>query len=170
MKFRHAITLLALAVATSAFAADSPMKQIDFFAGTWQCKGVQTMGGPAIHYTGTATGTWVLDKKWLDIRVSQVKTKENPTPFSGRSYMGYDQESKKYVQYWVDNMGGFESAMFNGWSGDKLMWETTAHMGSMSANSRDIFTKNGNNKMTHTFELEQSGKWTEVMKETCERK
>src|SRR5947209_17047776 len=131
MKFRYAPALLSLALTMSVFAADPALKQLDVFAGTWQCKGTQTFNGKTVHYTGSETGTWVLDGQWLDVHVTQVKTKENPTPLNGRAYMGYDAGSKKYYSTWVDNTGGSENAEFTGWQGNKLTMEGTLHMGAM---------------------------------------
>ena len=168
LKLRHAIVLLSLVLATSAFAADPALKQLEPFAHTFQCSGTMTIDGPPVHYTGTVTGTWVLDGMWLDIRVTQLKSKENPKPFNGRSYLGYDAGSKKFVMDWVDNTGGYQRAEFNGWQGDKLVWEGMAHMGTIVAMGRDTFTRSGK-KLTHTYELQQGGKWVEQLKETCTR-
>jgi len=169
MKFRPAIALLSLLLATSAFAADPALKQLEPFVGTWQCRGTMVLDGPPIPYTATVATTWVLGGNWLDVRVTQMKTKQNPKPYNGRSYMGYDPTSKKFVMYWVDNTGGYQSAEFTGWQGDKLMWEGMAHMGPMTAMGRDTFTRSGAKKLTHTFELQQGAKWNEMMKETCTR-
>jgi len=166
MKFRYALALFSLTLATAAFAADPALKQLDVFAGTWQCKGTQTFTGKTIHYTGTETGTWILDGQWLDVHVTQVKTKENPMPFNGRAYLGYDSGSKKFFTTWVDNTGGYETADFTGWQGDRLTFDGTVHMGTMTAKARDTFVKNGKT-LTHTFDLEQNGKWSEMQKETC---
>jgi hypothetical protein len=174
MKFRPALALLSLTLTTSLFAADAPMpkpapelKQLAFFIGTWQCKGTQTFGGPTMHYTGTVTNTWALGGYWLDVHVRQAKSKENPMPLSGNAYLGYDPADKKFEIFWVDNTGGFETAEFTGWEGDKLEWTGIAHMGTMTAKGRDIFIKSGKNKLTHKGEMEQAGKWVEVMNETC---
>jgi hypothetical protein len=174
MKFRPAIALLSLLLATSLFAADAPkpdpkLKELDYFTGTWACKGTETFDGPTIHYTETVVGTWILNHFWLDIRVTQQKSKENAMPFAGRGFLGYDAEAKKFVVGWVDNTGGYETSQFDGWDGNKISWEGTYHMGTMSAKGRDVFTKVTAKKQTHTFELEQGGKWVEVMNETCTR-
>jgi len=175
MKFRSALAVLSLSLATAVFAADMPkpdpaLRQLDIFKGTWQCKGWMKFDGPVIHYTGSETGTWVLDGFWLDVRIAQVKSKENPNPFNGRSYMGYDPASKKFTMGWVDNTGGYETAEFNGWQGDKLVFEGVAHMGMMTAKGRDTFVKSGGDKkLTHSYQMEQGGKWVEVMNETCTR-
>lgn len=174
MKFRPALALLSLTLTTTLFAADAPMpkpspelKQLTPFVGTFQCKGTETFGGPTIHYTGSVTATWTLGGYWLDVRVRQNKSKENPAPFNGNSYIGYDEGDKKFEMFWADSTGGFQTAEFTGWVGDKLTWTGPAHMGPMTAPGRDTFTKSGKNKMSHTFELEQNGKWVEVMNETC---
>lgn len=175
MKFRSAIAALSLTLATSLFAADAPpkpdpaLKQLDYFAGTWQCKGTQSFGGQTTHFQETVIGTWVLNHFWLDVRVTQEKTKENPTPFSGRAYLGYDPASKKFLIDWIDNTGGYETADTTGWDGNTISWDGTSHMGTMSAKGRDVFTKVSAKKLTHTFSLEMDGKWTEVMNETCTR-
>jgi hypothetical protein len=169
MKFRHAMALCSLVLATSAFAADPALKQLDMFAHTWQCSGTMTIDGPPIHYTATVTGTWVLGGNWLDVRVTQARTKENPKPYNGRAYIGYDAAAKKFVMSWIDITGGYQSAEFTGWQGDTLVWEGMAHMGPITAMGRDTFTRSGAKKLTHTFELQQSGKWIEQMKESCTR-
>jgi len=172
MKLRTAFALLSLALSTTLFAQEAPkpdpaLKALSYFSGTWQCKGSQNFAGTAIKYTETVTGAWVLNNMWLDIRVTQHKSKENPMPFGGRSYLGYDSQAKKFVIYWVDNTGGFETAEGAGWEGDKFSFEGTAHMGPMVAKGRDVFVKSSAKKFTHTYELEQDGKWNEVMNETC---
>ncbi len=171
MKLRSALALFSLTVCTTLFAQEAPkpdpaLKGLAPFLGTFQCKGTQTFTGSPIKYTETVTGAWVLNGMWLDVRVTQHKSKENPAPFSGRSYLGYDAQSKKFVIYWVDNTGGFETAEGNGWEGDTFAFEGTAHMGPMVAKGRDIFIRDGK-KLKHTYALEQDGKWNEVMNETC---
>jgi len=169
MKVRYASLALSLLVSLSAFAADPALKNLDYFAHTWQCKGSQSFTGSPINFTETAAAAWILGGNWLEASVTQMKTKANPQPLHGRAHLGYDPESKRYVLLWADNMGGYEVAESGGWDNNRIVWEGTAHMGTSSAKGRDVFTKAGPKKMTHTYELEQNGKWTEAMQETCTR-
>jgi len=172
MKLRYAALSLLICVAASAAESSKPspaLQALNMFAGTWKCKGTQTMTGVEIPYTQTVTGKWTLDGHWLDVQVVQQKSASNPAPSNGRALMGWDAGSRTYVMAWVDNSGGYENATSLGWQGDKISWEGVVHFGAMSPRGRDIFIKASVRKIIHTLELQQDGKWVEVMNETCTR-
>ena len=170
MKFRPAIALLSLLLATSAFAADPALKQLEPFVGTWQCRGTMVLDGPPIPYTATVATTWVLGGNWLDVRVTQARTKENPKPYNGRAYIGYDAAAKKFVEGCVDNMGGYCTQSSSGWDGDKLVFEGTAKGSGADMGVRDTFVKKGANELTHAGDIQGADKkWTPTDEESCKR-
>jgi Protein of unknown function (DUF1579) len=163
MKTRLALAALCLA-ALPALAANPNLKKLDAFAGTWHCKGTDYFPKP--HATvSTVSGKWTLDGNWLDVHYAQTKTKENPMPFSGSAYMGYDAATKKFMTGWVDNMGGYEVSDSSGWAGDSITYDGTYH-GEGGGKMRDVFTVKGNTSH-HVTEVEQKGKWVKYTDESC---
>lgn len=168
------IAILALAV-TAAFAADTkPMtnpalRQLDYFVGKWRCVGTDMSMGPAHPTVATVNAKWGYGGNWVVVDYSQDKTKENPSGFMGSAFMGYDEGQKKYVNGWVDNTGGYATASGDGFMGDKSTYTGPQHMGTMTANVRDEFTKDGNGKMTHVMLMEENGAWKKVSEENCMR-
>jgi hypothetical protein len=101
---------------------------------------------------------------------AEKKTAENPTPFTATGYFGYDPETKMLVVGGVDSTGGYATGASKGWVGDALTFEGPWHIGGMTANSRDTFTRKGANEIIHLGELESDGKWIKLGQETCTRK
>jgi hypothetical protein len=126
--------------------------------------------GPEHATRAIVTGKWVLDKKWLEVRYSETKTSKNPHPFSVVAYWGYDAQTKKLVAGSVDNSGGYGTEDSPGWNGDQLVFTGPGHMGGMTMQGRDTFTRKGKNEIGHTGEFQdQSGNWKKTDEETCKR-
>ena len=172
-------TLFAIAIlvlfATAALAADAPapkpaLRQLDYFVGKWHCVGMDMSMGPAHPTVANVAAKWGYSGNWVVVDYSQEKTKENPAGFMGTAFMGYDEGQKKYVNGWVDNMGGYATASGDGFMGDKSTYTGPQHMGTMTMNGRDEFIKDGNDKMTHVMLMEENGAWKKVAEENCMRK
>jgi hypothetical protein len=162
--------ILALA-ATSAFAAPK-RDDLKYFAGTWKCTGMDFASemGPEHPNAASVTLKWTLNDQWLDIHYAEMKTAKNAHPFAVNAYWGYDQGSSKLVSGYVDNMGGYGTSQSDGWQGDTLIFAGPMHMGAMTLNSRDVFTKKGANAVLHSAEMQdKSGGWKKMTEETCKR-
>ena len=173
MKARYLFAIAILSLFASAALAEDmnpALKQLGYFVGKWRCTGTDSMMGPA-HATLTNVGAkWGYAGHWLVVDVDQQKTKENPMGFMGTVFMGYDEGSKKLVNTWVDNMGGYATANSEGWMADKITYTGPQHMGPTTMNIRDVFTKQGNDKLTHVMLMEENGAWKQFADETCMRK
>ena len=177
MKTRLIFVCLTLA-ATIAAAQEMPkpspkLKELNYFAGTWSCKG-EFLGGPnmppAHPTTSTVKAMWVLGGYWLEINYVEDKTAKNPMPFDGRIFWGWDEGSKKFAAGNIDNTGGYGTETSDGWNGTTLTLEGPSHMGPMTARARDVFTKKSDKELMHSGEIEDNGKWKKMDEETCTRK
>jgi hypothetical protein len=175
MKTRIFLAILALGLFTSlAAAADAPspsehLKDLQYFAGSWQCKGTgfAFMGMPEHPTTATVESSWTLGKYWLNLHYKENKTTKNPMPVDVRVFWGWDEQVKKFASGSVDNMGSYAIQYSPGWDGDKLVFEGEMHGGGMTAKVRDLFTKVTASKLTHSSEMEMESKWTKMDEETC---
>ena len=173
MKTRLAIvSVLFVATASLAQSGTDKLKELSGFVGTWKCSGKAYASemGPEHATTGTVTGKWILNAKWLEVRYTEDKTSRNPTPFAIVAYWGWDEGLKQFVSGSVDNMGGYAVTQSSGWNGDALAFEGKGHMGPMTMNGRDSFTRSGDNQMTHSFSMQdQAGGWKKLDDETCKK-
>jgi hypothetical protein len=168
------LALLFVLVAAAAVAAPpAELRQLDYFAGTWQCSGTafKTPMSPEHPTRGNVTTKWMLDGNWLAFMVAEQKTAQSPMPFGVNGYFGYDPELKMFVIGSVDSMGGYSTAQSGGWMGDVMTFDGPWHMGTMTMTGRDTFTKNGANEMTHvSLVQEQGGAWMKMFEEKCRKK
>lgn len=171
--------IMALAlVASSLFAADAPpgpnpkLKELKYFAGTWQCTGTgfAFMGTPEHKTTAAVEATWTLNDYWLMLRYHESKTAVNAQPVDVRVFWGWDEGMKKLVSTSVDNMGGHSNQSSAGWEGDKMTFDGDTHVGGATMKVRDVFTKVSATKLQHMSEMEMEGKWTKLDEETCLKK
>ena len=163
-----------LLVATTALAqsATDQLKALSPFVGTWKCTGKAFASdmGPEHSTTATVTGKWILNAKWLEIRYTEDKNSKNPNPFAVVAQWGWDEGQKKYVAGTVDNMGGYAVQQSSGWNGDELAFEGPGHMRPMTMNGRDVFTRSGDNQLSHAFYMpDNAGGWKKIDEETCKK-
>jgi hypothetical protein len=171
---RRRILALTILTFTAAIAlADhhqpaSPLRQLDFMAGAWKCSGdvFATPMGPGRKSVGTADIKWGHDGRWLSFTYAEKKTEVAPMPVTFSGFIGYDAEIKQYVLGGVDSFGGYSTAGSNGVSDDAIVFVGPWHMGTMTANGRDTFTKSGR-ELVHSGEVEMDGKWVKYAQETC---
>lgn len=175
---RVVFPIIALAFAASVVAADAPpgpnpkLKELKYFAGTWQCTGMSFafMGMPEHKTSATVDASWTLDNYWLTIYYHESKTAMNAHPVAVRVFWGWDEQLKKFASGGVDNMGSYSVQNSPGWDGNKLIFNGDMHGGGATMKVRDVFTKVSATKLQHMSEVEMSGKWTKLDEETCTKK
>ena len=184
MRKANAILFVLFALAFTVFAdhheekapamkPDAMLRQLDYFAGTWQCSGTayQTPMAPEHPTKGDVVMKWGLDGYWLPFSYTERKTADNPMPFAVNGFLGYDAKAKQLVMGSVDNMGGYSTASSDGWNGDSIVFTGPWHMGAMLVTGRDTFTKKSANEVTHLAEMmPEGGQWMKLGMETCTRK
>jgi hypothetical protein len=148
---------------------DPKLRQLDYFVGTWGCKGTAFANPMAPEHPTAATVSagWQLGDYWLAFSYAEMQSDKNPMPFTVSGWMGYDLEQKKLVIGSVDSMGGYSTSAGEGWKGDVLTFDGPWHMGPMTAKGRDTFTKKSADEFVHAAFLEQGGKWVKLGEETC---
>lgn len=148
---------------------DPMLRQLDFLAGNWACKGTSfaTPMGPEHPTQGTVSGGWKLGDYWLAFSYAEMSTDKNPMPYAVSGFMGYDMGQKKLSMGGVDNMGGYSTSFSEGWKGDTLTFEGPWHMGPMTMKGRDSFMKKGAEAFVHSASAEMDGKWVKLDEETC---
>ena len=86
------------------------------------------------------------------------------------AYWGWDEGTKKFTAVTVDNMGGYATEESAGWNGDQLVWTGPSHMGPMTTQGRDVFTRKSDSEITHAFEFQDStGAWKRIDEEDCKK-
>lgn len=168
------VCLVVFLVATAAFAqTPSPkLKELKPFVGTYTCSGITFASdfGPEHPTRAKVTGAWKLGGYWLDVTYREIKTAKNPMPYTGSIVMGYDEGSKKFVDGFVDNFGGYGTQVSEGWDGDRFVMTGPVHMGPMTTEGRDVFVRKGAGVMTHMYEMKMpNGEWKKMDEETCSR-
>ena len=82
-----------------------PHKKLEAFVGSWDAEVKMWMAGPTGEPSvskGTAEYTMALGGRYLQQEVSGDMMSQ---PMKGVGYTGYDNFRKKYVGFWIDNMG-----------------------------------------------------------------
>ena len=172
MKTRIMVAVVLCLITVAAFGQSNPkLKELDAFAGTWQCTGTAFASpmGPEHPTSATVHGAWILGGAWMQIQYTEAKSPKNAHPYDVRMLMGYDAEPKALVSGSVDNMGGYATAQSPGWVKDTMTFSGPTHAGGATTNSRDIFTRVSKNEMRHEAEMEMKGKWVKLDQETCKK-
>ena len=171
---------LAMWISVPAIAADQPaapaavkpapeMAKLKPFEGRWECTGQMDASpfGPA-HKTATrVTAHSDLGGFWLSGRVVEKKTAESPMPIEGMFHETWDPGAKQYLMLWVDNTGAWAQQTSPGWSGATIVFTGDGWGGGQKFGMRDIFTFSGPGEMAHGMEVNATGQWAPMGRETC---
>ena len=98
------VALSALAILTSAQADDDPLEPLNRRIGTWANTTYQKQAAWTPEErttTGEETIKWILDKKFIQIDVT------NADDTKGRSLITYDSEAKVYRSWFFGNQNEF---------------------------------------------------------------
>lgn len=150
------------------------LKQLQLFAGNWQCTGTDFggPGGPPDRATAAkVTASWELGNYWLNLRYEVQGDASNPTPLVTDEHWGYSEFSKQLMMIGVESFGGYFTEFSDGgWTEGKLVFSGyTVRMGKKVA-SRETFTHKGANELHHVGEHKSgSGVWHKIDEEACTR-
>jgi hypothetical protein len=172
MKVRLTIVSLLLAAATAAFAAEqSPLRQLDYFKGTWTCKGMAFAmpDAPEHAVAGKITDKWIMNGAWLQFNYDGMKTKADPKPMAAYGFMGWDAEKKNFAMGGVCSDGCYSTESSPGWENDVMIFTGPNHMGGMTVTGRDEFHKISASELKYVYQVEMNGKWQKAMEETCKK-
>jgi hypothetical protein len=148
------------------------LKQLQFFAGSWQCTGTDfgSPGGPRDRaIKAKATAVWELGSYWLNMRYEEQVDTANPSLLGTDEHWGYSELSRKLMMTGVESSGGYFTEYSEGWTGGKLVFTgETVRLGKKEA-SRETFTHKGDNDLHHIGEHRSGGAWHKVDEEVCAR-
>ena len=170
MKVRLTMMFLFLA-ATAVFADESPLRQLDYFKGTWMCKGTAFAmpDAPEHAISGKVTDKWIMGGQWMQYNYDGIKSKADPKAMSAAGFMGWDAEHKNFAMGGVCSDGCYSTETSPGWDGDAMIFTGPNHMNGMTANGRDEFHKVSKSELKYVYQLEMNGNWQKVMEETCKK-
>jgi hypothetical protein len=86
-------------------APGDPHRKLDYFVGRWETTSRVWMEGPGSEPTvskGNSEFRWIMDGRFLLDEATGVWMDK---PFRGMGITGYDNFKKRYVSFWIDNMG-----------------------------------------------------------------
>ena len=161
-------------LATTLFAQPQPSERLGdlkHFAGDWRCTGkaFASAFGPEHPTTAKIRVTWVRGRYWLFADYAETKTAQNPNPAAGHVHWGYDERTKKFTGYAVNNFGGHSTIESDGWHGDTIVWTGTTSVGEMTFKTRDTFIRPSARVVVHSTEAEIQGRWVTLDEETCRK-
>lgn len=160
------------AAAPAAPAAPAELAQLDYFGGNWNCTGKAFASPMAPEHATAATvhATKAAGGRWQHVTYDETKTAANPAPYHVGVYWGYDAAKKSFIQFCVDNFGGYCNQTSTGWNGDTMIFEGTGNGDGKQFGARDTFVKKDANTMTHAGEMQgDDKKWNKTDEETCKR-
>jgi hypothetical protein len=171
MKLRFTVLFLVIIAAAAAFAAESPLRQLDYFKGSWTCKGTAFAmeGSPEHAVHGTLMNKWIMDGSWLEYRYTGTKTKADAHPMSAAGFIGWDAEKKNFAMGGVCSDGCFSTEASPGWENGDMIFTGPNHMNAMTMTGRDEFHKISPTELRYTYQIEMNGQWQKVMEETCKK-
>jgi hypothetical protein len=102
----------------------------------------------------------------------QKKSKDHPIHFSGAWNVGWDGAQKKFVFFWLDNMGDVGNQSATDWTGDDLVISGEGSGASGPAAFRDTFTRKGNKELHWKGEMKPQGApgWMTIGEDDCTKK
>jgi len=147
------------------------LDQLELFDGNWKCEGKQPAGpfGPTNGYKSSFKGKKDVDNFWIAIEYEQKKSKDHPMPIKTKGFIGYDGNTKKFVNTGFDNTGGWIMETSPGWEADKLVFVGEGAMMGRKIVFRETYTKSSDKAMTWTGELKVGKDWISVGTDTCKR-
>lgn len=155
-----------------AKGATEQMRQLEWFAGKWQCTSKNTPpGGKPYESTLKATGAFDLDGSWFIWRSQEQPSAAVPNPISFMGVWGYDHSTKKYVTSHFDNTGLRALQYSPGWNGEVFdLTEGTLYLQDRGAIPfREIFTRTGPDSFTDDMRFQLGTTWHRIIIADCKR-
>jgi hypothetical protein len=139
-------------------ALDPALKSLEFYVGSWSCKGTNYAADGKVEKTWEARleVVPVLDGKWLSVQMI------GPGMNRSAEHKGYDAEKKRWVHVYVGNDGGWGTMTSDGWTGSSMVF-----LDPEDASGYAKFTKIDERTYSHgvTVKTEQGGErkaWEKV--------
>jgi hypothetical protein len=141
--------------------------KLNFMAGTWKTREVHApapwapQGGTG---EGQATFRWTLGNLFL---IQEYRSKGSMgMTFEGHGLMTFDANAKRYTSWWFDSMSAGGMQQFGHLEGKDLIFqgECDSPMGTMKM--KMVTRPVSATEFTFTMDMDQGGKWVNMMKIT----
>lgn len=185
-----ALAIFALLVGT-AYAEDKPaagaaapvpkpaaeLERLKPLEGIWVCKGVAPAGSmgpgsPEMKYASTFTVKRAFDGFAYTMTYDQKKSKEHPMHLTGTWHVGWDGTQKKFIFYWLDNMGSVGTQSASDWTGDDFVIAGEGYGMGAHSSLRDTLTRKGDKGLHWKGEFKPQGApgWATIGEDDCTKK
>jgi hypothetical protein len=158
MKSAVALLALTLLCTLSTSAQQSPtlkkeLAPLEFFEGTWSCKGTFPASGKTIESHITFTPD--LDGAWLSVRHDDTP----PNKFHALELWGWDAKKSQFIATIFDNFGGARQFSSTGWQDQSFTWNGEPAARGTSPGERFVFRKDSSTEFTVNWEVNRDSTW-----------
>jgi hypothetical protein len=129
------------------------ISSLQFFTGTWGCKGSFPATGKTIESRITFTPD--LDGAWLAVRHDDTP----PNKFHALELWGWDAKKSELTATIFDNYGGARHFTSPGWQDQSLTWNADVASGATSPSERFVFRKDSASQFTVNWEVNRDNAW-----------
>lgn len=172
------LALAVITVGSIALAASTPtiestpvprpatpdFSSMNFMMGSWTCS-TKSARRPAPYITTSVT-TMDPSGYWMVTKSVQKPMSWFPYPSQGTDVVTYDSDTKRWVDVYTGDFGGYGVTTSPGWNGDTMVWTDALFKPGMDviAQTPTTLTKVSDTKTTahNTFQEKSSGKWISV--------
>jgi hypothetical protein len=123
------------------------ISSLQFFSGTWGCKGTFPATGKTIESRITFTPD--LDGAWLAMRHDDIP----PNRFHALELWGWDAKNSQLTATIFDNFGGARRFTSSGWQDQTLTWNGEPPAGTTTPAERFVFRKDSATQFTVNWEV-----------------
>lgn len=127
------------------------LKALQPLVGNWKGSGTTHEPGSDSKWTADGSYQWVLGNFWLQEDVA-ITFEGNPEPLVFRAYVGWDAESKRYVNLSVNSVGELQFHEVEIQADGTMVQMMKQHQGGMTYCERSLLQVKGD-KFTHRIDL-----------------
>ena len=175
-----AITLLAGAANAQDVSSGSPqaapkpateLARLKSLEGTWKCNGVAPAGatGPGSPETKYVS-TFAVKRAWDGFAYTITYDQKHSKPhFTGAWNVGWDGNQKKFLLFWLDNVGNVGLETTSDWEGNVLIAQGEGFGPAGPSTFKDTFTRKGPHSLHWKGELQphSTNAWITIGEDEC---
>jgi hypothetical protein len=131
----------------------SAIAGLQYFSGTWDCKGVFPSSGKAIE--SRLTFAPEIEGAWLSLHHDDLP----PNKFHALELWGWDAKSSAFTATIFDNFGGARRFSSKGWEDQTFIWNGDIPPNATSPSERFVFRKDSASQFTVNWEVNRDSSW-----------
>lgn len=136
-------------------------------AGNWRCTGMAMGPSGEMKMNATVRNKLSLDKWWMQTTFSET----GGGKYKFESFTTFDLATKKWHRVMVDNMGGHETAVSDGFKDGKAQWDAASRtmMGNGLGRHFEDMTNPKEFKMWGEYSVDKGKTWMKAYEASCKR-